>query len=360
MAVLTPYDLFLAHGDKGLLEQQYDSAVMWLEKGVVRDPKTGMWDPKQPQLSDWLAPKAPPEDAGDAPTDSLLVANLFLYHTTNTMSLYCNALDKTDEAERYRSEAEKIAAQFLDEYVTPNGRVMSDTQTALGLMATFGLWSKENNHFQRLSSRLGELAEKDDWRVSTGFAGTPWILHALARTDNLHHAYRMLQSRDCPSWLSPVLLGATTIWERWDSMLADGSINPGSMTSFNHYALGSVGSFLHSVVGGLSPSKPGWREVLVKPQPGGTITHAKTKFHSPSGWVKCEWQITGAGDKLEVKVEIPPNTTAKIVLPGSKEDRKVGSGRWEFEVDWEKDERFPPALPIKSPYGPSPSTNWEP
>lgn len=360
VAVLTPYELFIAYADKGLLEQQYESAVMWLEKGVVRDEKTGMWDPKQSQLSDWLAPKCPPEDAGDAPTDTILVADLFLYHTTNIMSLYCNALDKTSEAEKYRDQAESIASHFLDEYVTRNGRVMSDTQTALALMISFGLWSKDNDHFERLSTRLGELASKDDWKVSTGFAGTPWILHALAQTDNLHHAYRMLQSRDCPSWLSPVLLGATTIWERWDSMLADGSINPGSMTSFNHYALGSVGSFLHSVVGGLNPAKPGWKEVLIKPQPGGTITYAKTSFHSPSGWIKCDWQITDDGKKLKVQVEVPPNVTAKVVLPGSKEEKKVGSGHWEFEVDWKKDERFPPSLRESSAYRPDPSTNWEP
>lgn len=358
VAVLTPFDTYMAYGDKGILEQQYDSAVMWLEKGVVRDKETGMWDPKQPQLSDWLAPKAPPENAGDAPTDSILVANLFLYHTTNTMSRFADALGRAEQATHYKRQAEGLAKGFIDEYVTHNGRVMSDTQTALALMVAFGLWSKDNDHFRRLSQRLGQLAEKDDWRVSTGFAGTPWILHALAQTDNLHHAYRMLQSRDCPSWLSSVLLGATTIWERWDSMLADGSINPGSMTSFNHYALGSVGSFLHSVVGGLSPAKPGWKEVLVKPQPGGTITSAKTSFHSASGWVRCEWHITPAGDKLKVKIEIPPNCTAKIVLPGLEES--VGSGKREYEVAWKKDERFPPALPVASPYGPAPSTNWEP
>lgn len=375
VAVLTPYDMYTAYGDKGLLGQQYESAVMWLEKGVVRDPQTGMWDPKQPQLSDWLAPKAPPEDAGDAPTDSLLVANLFLFHTTNTMAKYCDALSKVDEAKKYRQQAESIATQFVDEYVTRNGRVMSDTQTALALVVMFDLWSSASQSTtataaaadhgrrkgdadlsERLSTRLGQLAEKDDWRVSTGFAGTPWILHALAKTDNLHHAYRMLQSRDCPSWLSPVLLGATTIWERWDSMLADGSINPGSMTSFNHYALGSVGSFLHSVVGGLSPAEPGWKHVLVRPRPGGTITSATTQFHSPSGWIRCEWQISG--EKLHVKVEIPPNVTAQVVLPGL--DKRVGSGTWEFDVEWKKDERFPPPLPITSPYGPAPSTNWAP
>ena len=163
----------------------------------------------------------------------------------------------------------------------------------------------------------------------------------------LHHAYRMLQASHCPSWLSPVLLGATTIWERWDSMLADGSINPGEMTSFNHYALGSVAAFMHEYIGGISALEPGWKKILIKPRPGGTITSATAKYLSQYGEVKCEWRIEK--DQLHVQVVVPPNTTARVEFPDTK-TMEVGSGEHGFTVGWKADPRFPPKLEKSDPH----------
>ncbi|GFZ52131.1 hypothetical protein JCM24511_09904 [Saitozyma sp. JCM 24511] len=356
VSVITPYDVFVSSADVDILRDQHASAALWLEKGVVRNPETGLWDPDQLQLGDWLAPKAPPDAPGDAPTDPVLVADAYLVHTTRIMSRISEQIGKRDEARKYAQQADSMLACFYAEYITSKGRVMSDTQTALALLIQFGLYPDSNPELLRsFSARLAQLVERDNWKVATGFAGTPIILHALERADQLHHAYRMLQSRDCPSWLSPVLLGATTVWERWDSMLGDGSINPGEMTSFNHYALGSVASFLHSVVGGLSPASPGWQEVFVRPRPGGTITSARTSFLSPYGKVECAWEIVG--DRLEVDVQIPPNAQARIELPGFS--KRVGSGRRHFSGPWSKDTRFPPKGK-EIAYGPLPSDNWAP
>jgi alpha-L-rhamnosidase len=356
VSVITPYDVFVSSADVDILRDQHASAALWLEKGVVRNPETGLWDPDQLQLGDWLAPKAPPDAPGDAPTDPVLVADAYLVHTTRIMSRISEQIGKGDEARKYAQQADSMLACFYAEYITSKGRVMSDTQTALALLIQFGLYPDSNPELLRsFSARLAQLVERDNWKVATGFAGTPIILHALERADQLHHAYRMLQSRDCPSWLSPVLLGATTVWERWDSMLGDGSINPGEMTSFNHYALGSVASFLHSVVGGLSPASPGWQEVYVRPRPGGTITSARTSFLSPYGKVECAWEIVG--DRLEVDVQIPPNAQARIELPGLS--KRVGSGRRHFSGPWSKDTRFPPKGK-EIAYGPLPSDNWAP
>lgn len=132
-------------------------------------------------------------------------------------------------------------------------------------------------------------------------------------------------------------------------MLPDGSINPGTMTSFNHYALGSVAHFLHSVVGGLSPSSsldpssgtPGWKQAIIKPQPGGTITHAQTSYESPYGTFKCAWKI--AGDRLKIDITVPPNATARVILPGDEHNEAIlGSGSRSFEVKWKQDPRWPP------------------
>lgn len=361
VAVLTPYDLYQAFGDVGILRQQYASGKLWLESGVVRDPRTQLWHPDQQQLSDWLAPKAPPERPGDAPTDSLLVADAYLVHTTRVFAKTAALLGETADAAKYDAQADNLTEAFYAEYVTPNGRVMSDTQTALALLLKFGIYPKNSAKFtpeeyaKKYGARLAQLVEKDDWKVATGFAGTPILLDTLEQVGELHHAYRMLQSRDTPSWLAPVLLGATTVWERWDSMLQDGTINPGEMTSFNHYALGSVAHFLHGVVGGLSPLKPGWREILVKPQPGGTFTWAKTSHDSPYGHISCSWKIVD--DKLNVDVAVPPNSTAQVELPGLS--KVVGSGEHHFSVPWTADPRWPPkGKPIA--YGADPSDNWEP
>ena len=136
---------------------------------------------------------------------------------------------------------------------------------------------------QRAGDRLAELVRADGHRIGTGFAGTAFVLDALTTTGHLEEAYALLTQTECPSWLYPVTMGATTVWERWDSMLPDGSVNPGAMTSFNHYALGSVADWLHRTIGGLAPLEPGYRRFRVAPRPGGGLIHAATSLETPYG-----------------------------------------------------------------------------
>lgn len=356
VAVITPEALYTTFDDKEALRTQLDGAKLWLDKGVRRDPTNKLWARDQFQLADWLAPKASPTTPGIGPTDNYLVADAYLIHTTRSCARVCAVLGEKSDADRYNKEADELTETFYGEYVTPSGRVMSDTQTALALLLHFDIFPKTSNASKlkkAMGKRLGELVTTDLWQVNTGFAGTPIVLQTLADNGSLHHAYRMLQAKDSPSWLAPVLLGATTIWERWDSMLANGDINPGEMTSFNHYALGSVAYFLHAYVGGIRPLEPGWKKVLIKPQPGGTITHAKVGYNSPYGQITCAWKIEDS--KLKVNVSVPPNTTAKVELPGHEEE--VGSGERSFEVDWKEDERFPPK-PVQPGFCKPVPNNW--
>jgi alpha-L-rhamnosidase len=126
-------------------------------------------------------------------------------------------------------------------------------------------------------------------------------------------------------------MGGTTTWERWDSMLPDGSVNPGEMTSFNHYAFGSVADWVHQKIGGLAPGEPGWKTVKVEPEPGGGITTAKAAYLGPYGWVNGSWTVEEDGFRL--KVNIPPNSRAMVKLPGEDEIRSIGSGTQEFFVE---------------------------
>lgn len=131
------------------------------------------------------------------------------------------------------------------------------------------------------------------------------------------------------------------MWERWDSMLPSGDINPGEMTSFNHYAFGSVAAFMHRVIGGLEELEPGWKSISVNPRPGGDVTHASTSFLAPSGLVSCKWKLNADRTRLSATVLVPPNTTAEIKVGSTT--KTVGSGQWEVEGDWIED-KMPEAI----------------
>jgi alpha-L-rhamnosidase len=238
------------------------------------------------------------------------------------------ALGLAEEEAYYLNLAEEIRQAFANEYVTPAGRLVSDAQTAYALAIEFGLLSDAAQR-QHAAERLVALVRANGFRIGTGFVGTPLICDALCDTGNDAAAYRLLLQRECPSWLYPVTMGATTIWERWDSLLPDGSVNPGEMTSFNHYALGAVADWLHRTVGGLAPAGLGYRRITIQPRPGGGLTRALARHLTPYGIAECAWQIQDGS--IEVKVIIPPNTTAEIRLPGKEsEPIKVGSGAYHW------------------------------
>ena len=166
--------------------------------------------------------------------------------------------------------------------MTPAGRVVSDAQTAYALAIAWSLLPTERQR-SGAGRRLAELVQLSGHRIATGFAGTPSVLDALNDSGYPADAYGLLLQHEVPSWLYAVSMGATTVWERWDSMLPDGSINPGEMTSFNHYAFGAVADYLHRVVAGLAPGAPGYRSVTVKPVPGGALTSARARQLTPYG-----------------------------------------------------------------------------
>jgi alpha-L-rhamnosidase len=144
-------------------------------------------------------------------------------------------------------------------------------------------------------------------------------------------AFRLLSERTCPSWLYPVTMGATTVWERWDSLLPDGSVNPGEMTSFNHYALGSVADWMQRTIGGLTPAEAGYRLIQIRPYPGRGLTHAQVRHITPYGLVESSWRIENG--KFYIEATIPPNTRAFVTLPNGKQSQ-IGSGVWNWQVGY--------------------------
>ena len=339
VTVLTPWALYNSSGDVKILKAQYKSMITWVDKDIPRG-KDGLWDPEMWQLGDWLDPKAPPENPGDGRTDGTMVADAYLVHVTRVLSQVSSILQDAANSSRFAEDTRRLKEAFQRKYVAPSGMISSDTQTGFALAIMFDLFEGEEQ-LAVAGDRLAALVKREKFRVATGFAGTPLITHALTRTGNLQLAYRMLLEKKCPSWLYPVSMGATTIWERWDSMLPDGSINPGSMTSFNHYALGSISNWLHEVVGGISSIEPGWKRFRVQPQPGGTLTSASVTHESPYGRIECQWSTEKleSTEHLELQIVVPPHSEACVVLPNGERHEHVGSGTYTFKCqspvkDW--------------------------
>ncbi|PMD31433.1 glycoside hydrolase family 78 protein [Hyaloscypha variabilis F] len=334
-AIIVPWDLYQAFGDSQILLDQYESMKQWLEKGLDRQPN-GLWKSVF-QYGDWLDPDAPPDAPDRGKTDAQFVANAYLAHITYLISRVAGVLDLTGDAKYWASEAERIKKLFQDEYLSSKKPQGSDSMTAMSLALAYNLLPA--GQVSSATKHLEQVVHSSKFKISTGFVGTPLILPVLTDAGKTQLAYRMLLEKECPSWFYPITMGATTMWERWDSMLPDGSINPGSMTSFNHYALGSVGAWLHATVGGISPATPGWKVVRFEPVPGGTIDWAKARFEGPYGEVKCEWEVKGK--TFVVKVTVPPNSTGLIKLPGAKKVIGVGSGTHEYAVEYTP-EPWPP------------------
>ncbi|MFF3500625.1 family 78 glycoside hydrolase catalytic domain [Streptomyces sp. NPDC003247] len=327
-AVLVPWTLYQRFGDRGVLRAQYASARAWVDLVASQRGEDGVWRHGK-QLGDWLDPASPPEDPWQARTDPYLVAQAYLARSARVLALIAAELGEDADESRYRTLSDEARAAFLRAFVTAEGRMTSDTQTAYALALRFDLLPDAAAR-ATAGERLAELVGEDGHRIATGFAGTPEVCDALSDTGHDDTAYRLLLQRECPSWLYPVTQGATTVWERWDSMLPDGTVNPGEMTSFNHYALGAVADFLHRVVAGLAPAAPGYRRLRIAPRPGGRLTRADARHLTPYGTAEAGWRLDGG--TLTVTATVPPNTTADIDLPGLA--TTVGSGTHRFEVPW--------------------------
>lgn len=309
-AVWVPWALWQAYGDQSILSAAFDS--MSLHVRTVRETlsPSGLWDTGF-QFGDWLDPDAPADDPAAAKADTGVVATASAYRSANLVAQAAAILGKESEQAEFEQLASSIRASFNQAYVK-NGRILSDCTTVYTLALAFDLLEAEDRLWA--GDRLAELVQESDYRISTGFAGTPFITDALSSTGHLDEAYRLLLQEQNPSWLYPVTMGATTIWERWDSMLPDGSINPGEMTSFNHYALGAVADWMHRVVAGLSALEPGYRRVLVAPQPGGSLDWAETSLASPHGEISVRWETLESG--IAVDVRLPPGVTGVLRLNG--------------------------------------------
>jgi alpha-L-rhamnosidase len=321
-ATIVPWVLYQRTGDGDLLARQLPSMCSWVDRVAAlagdRLLREGGF-----QFGDWLDPTAPPAEPFRAKADPDVIATAYLARSAEIVALAAATTGDGVRARQYGDLAARVREAFAIEYVTAGGRVLGDAATTYALALQWALLPDPEQR-RRAGQRLADLVRAAGFRISTGFVGTPLMTDALADAGEPELAYRLMLQTGCPSWLYPVTMGATTVWERWDSMLPDGTINPGRMTSFNHYALGAVADWLHRRVAGLASGAPGYRVIEVRPLPDRRLTRAAARHLTPYGEASVSWER--ADGEFRLTVVVPVGASAVVSLPGRQQDIAVRHG----------------------------------
>ncbi|MBO6158379.1 MAG: family 78 glycoside hydrolase catalytic domain [Firmicutes bacterium] len=332
-ATVVPWTLYETYADKRVLSEQYESMKIWTDFIRSKCGANGLWQTGF-QYGDWLGLDAEMNGLGDerkGATDDYFTANAIYLWTLEIMIKTAALLGCEEDELLYRSVREKVLSAFRDEYVTKTGRLVCETQTALVLALHFGLVEEKDR--AGLADRLEQNIAAHKTHLTTGFIGTPYL--CLALSDNGKHdvAGKLLLQEEAPGWLFEVKMGATTIWERWNSILPDGSFNPAGMNSLNHYAYGSIGSFLYTRLCGLQLLEPGYKKFRVAPRFIKGITWADLSYESVYGTIRIAWRCEKG--MIQVDITVPVGTTAEVILPEKDEVLMLGSGSYHYEYPTE-------------------------
>lgn len=302
--VVIPWTMYLAYGDRAILETHYDSMAAWID--YLKEASHGLLGDDSANYGDWLSINA------DTPKDVLATA--YFAYSTKLMAKIAGVLGRATEQQQYMRLFDEIAQAFIAAYVDEQGHIKGDTQTVYVLALYFGLLSDELH--AKAAARLKQRIADNDGHLSTGFLGVGYLLPALSDNGMNEIAYSLLHKDTFPSWLYSVKHGATTIWERWDGWTDhDGFQNP-NMNSFNHYSLGSVGEWMFRYVLGIEADEqqPGFKHAVIRPLPGGKLSHARGVYETPYGSYAVHWEVNGG--QLELEVTVPVNASATVHLPG--------------------------------------------
>ena len=319
VAVIIPWTMYLTYGDRRLLERQYPSMRAWVDYAHRRAGPDLIWRPGW-QFGDWLALHSDDPSYPGATTGTDLIATAFLAHSTDLVARTASVLGRADEAATYRARFQTLREAFNREFVSSTGRVGENTQTAYALALAFDLLP--DSLVASAARRLAQDVETREHHLTTGFLGTPYLLHVLDATGHLGDAFALLTQRTYPSWLYPITRGATTMWERWDGIRPDSSFEDPGMNSFNHYAFGAVGDWMYQNIGGIDidPAAPGYRRSRIAPRPGGGgLTSASASLETGYGTLSSTWRLESG--RLTLEVTVPANTSAEVTLWDARLDQ---------------------------------------
>jgi alpha-L-rhamnosidase len=321
---IIPWNMYLAYGDKQILENQYSSMKAWV--GFMKSRShNNLWNTGG-HFGDWLFfTKNDDNDGTAAITSKYLIAQCFYAYSTQLVINAAKVLGKTEDVDTYTKLLAVVKDAYMREYVTPNGLISSDTQTAYALALQFDMLPESLR--EQAAGRLADNIRRYGNHLTTGFLGTPYLCSALSRYGHADAAFRLLLQENYPSWLYPIKMGATTIWERWDGIKPNGDLEVPSMNSYNHYAYGAIGDWMYRTVAGIDTKteQPGYKGITIKPTVGGNLTDVKADYETPYGKASSHWKIENGNFVLDVI--IPANTTATIYVPTKGDAAVTESGK---------------------------------
>ena len=331
-ATIVPVSVYEYFGDKSVLQKQLNSMRRWTNALDARR-KGQKFLPTEFQFGDWCDPDAPGDRPWESKVSADFVANAFFAHTADLMAYTETLVGTAELARHYGAMAAELKRDIWDHF----GNEVLTTTAGCSIAIEFGIVPLAEK--QNVADRLAEMVAADKGMITTGFLATPLILHALSKNGHSSEAYQMLMRREFRSWLYAVDKGATTMWERWDAIQADGSIHSGamdtnpegqddaSMISFNHYAYGAVVDWIYRNIGGLAPTldAPGYQRVVVAPKPAIGFTFAKTSIETGFGQIDFNWNLAADG-ALFCNLVVPFGVTAQIDLPGKEGARITCNG----------------------------------
>ncbi|MEV6103913.1 family 78 glycoside hydrolase catalytic domain [Streptomyces sp. NPDC051940] len=316
--VHVPWTVWQAYGDTDVIRENYDMMKRYVD--FLDADSTGHIRSAGGYL-DWL-------NLDDA-TPADVIDTAFVAKSTREFAQMAAAVGKDADAAAYQQRYEAIRSAYQAAFVAADGTVKGDSQTSYILTLTNGLAPADRR--DALVGKFVKTLERRDYHLSTGFLGVDGLLPALTEAGRSDIAYRLLQHEDYPSWGYEIGKGATTVWERWNSINPDGSFNDVGMNSFNHYAYGAVGEWMYRTMAGVSAAEPGYRKVLIAPEPGEGVDRVDFSHETPYGTVRSAWST--ADGPMTLDVTVPANTTAEVRVPAANRWAVTEGGRPLGDVD---------------------------
>ena len=330
IATFLPAVLYEHYGNKTALETYYPMMKDWVDKITREDQARGqryLFDYGN-QMGDWLALDARTQQSMKGGTDDYFIGSCYYAMSVRKTADAARVLGRDEDAAYYDALYQKICQAVLKEYYTESGRLSIDTQTGYLVALYAGIYKDKERVVNGLKQRL----YKDCYKMKGGFVGAPIMCKVMADNHLEEEAFYFLLQEGFPGWMHCINLGATTVWERWNSVLDDGTMSGTMMNSLNHYAYGSVAEFLYQNVAGIRAMEPGFRKVRISPLINQKLRYVKASYDSVCGTYRVEWRIKRDG-RIRALVEIPFGCTALVGFPFYPGEAvgELGAGIYEFE-----------------------------
>ncbi|UQS83398.1 alpha-L-rhamnosidase [Bombilactobacillus thymidiniphilus] len=359
-ATMIPWNMYQIYGDPAILRQNYSQMKAWVDWISQHTTTPNLWTGTF-QFGDWLALDGENPGKPTGKTDEDFIASIYYYCSTNIVAQTAQLLKDPANYRRYLAQARNIKKAIQQEYITANGRLAIDSQTAYSLALCFDIVTQEQK--EHVVADLVRRINLDKQHLTTGFVGTPYLCQALS--DNGQHklATTIFLNEDFPSWLYAVKLGATTVWERWDSVQADGTINSQGMNSLNHYSIGAIMAWAYKYLLGIKAQTPGFQKTTFSPQFDYRLPRVEGSFQTSYGKIAVQSAIeTDEQHTILIKLVVPIGVDLQVFLPRSQQQiisvnqqEKIGDGFWlssgEYQISYQPTldyiERYTPQTPVK-------------